>query len=319
MKQQLTSEKTEVELSQMITLQSEVQEIDAVYHPVYHPCIEMHLVKIRAILLKDLTHPIVEQLEQNLCRLRSSQAVSTSSSLNKTLTNLKDLYCSVDELLQLPLNQQAISQNVNSKWVEQVLEESLRLLDVCTTSRDVLVQSKQCLQDIQSVLRRRCSGELNITNEVAQYLNTRRSAKKLIKKSLKNIKETEQTNKDNAIESVLKDVNTITLDVFKSTLSYIGGSKVGSQKSKWSLVSKLMNRDSNKDATTTTNEFDVVDATFESIIRQKNKNGVENLRSELMTLEFELQSLDEVLDSLFRHLVKTRATLLNILRLEKVL
>ncbi|KAL2944800.1 Ribosomal RNA small subunit methyltransferase H [Bienertia sinuspersici] len=267
----------------------------------------------RSLSFPSIAHPIVEQLEQNLCRLRSSQAVSTSSSLNKTLTNLKDLYCSVDELLQLPLNQQAISQNVNSKWVEQVLEESLRLLDVCSTSRDVLVQSKQCLQDIQSVLRRRCSGELNITNEVAQYLNTRRSAKKLIKKSLKNIKETEQTNKDNAIESMLKDVNTITLDVFKSTLSYIGGPKVGSQKSKWSLVSKLMNRDSNKDATTTTNEFDVVDATLESTIRHKNKNGVENLRSELMTLESEIQSLDEVLDSLFRHLVKTRATLLNIL------
>ncbi|KAL2926599.1 Sterile alpha motif domain-containing protein 9-like [Bienertia sinuspersici] len=233
-----------VDMSQIVQLESEIQEIDDVLQ-----CLFRHLVKTRATLL-------------NLSRLRSSQAVSTSSSLNQTLTNLKDLYCSFDELLQLPLNQQAVSQNVNSKWIEEVLEESLRLLDICGTSRDVLVQSKECLQDIQSVLRRRCSGELNITNEVAQYLNVRKSAKKMIKKSLKNIKETEKTNKDNAIQTMLKDVSTMTLD---------------------------------------------------STIRQKNKNGVENLRSELMTMESDIQSLDEALDSLFRHLVKTRATLLNIL------
>ncbi|KAL2944806.1 Ribosomal RNA small subunit methyltransferase H [Bienertia sinuspersici] len=283
-----------VDMSQIVQLESEIQEIDEVLQ-----CLFRHLVKTRATLL-------------NLSRLRSSQAVSTSSSLNQTLTNLKDLYCSFDELLQLPLNQQAVSQNVNSKWIEEVLEESLRLLDICGTSRDVLVQSKECLQDIQSVLRRRCSGELNITNEVAQYLNTRKSAKKMIKKSLKNIKETEKTNKDNAIETMLKDVSTMTLDVFKSTLSYIGGSNVGLQK-----ISKLMHH-GNKEATTTNNEFDVVDATLESTIHQKNKNGVENLRSELMTMESDIQSLDEALDSLFRHLVKTRATLLNILTVDQL-
>ncbi|KAL2944799.1 Delta-1-pyrroline-5-carboxylate dehydrogenase mitochondrial [Bienertia sinuspersici] len=267
----------------------------------------------RSLSFPSKAHPIVEKFDESLCRLRSSQAVSTSSSLNQTLNNLKDLYCSVHELLHLPLNQQELFQNVNSKWVEEVLEESLRLLDICSTSRDFLVQSKECLQDIQSVLRRRCSSELNITNEVVQYLNTRKSAKKSIKKSLKHIKETKQTNKENDIESMLKDVNMITLDVFKFVLSYIGGSKVESQKRKWCLVNKLMNHDGNKEATTTTNnEFDVVDATLESTIYQKNKNGVERMRSQLMTLESEIQSLDEELDFLFRHLVKTRATLLNI-------
>ncbi|XP_048497648.1 uncharacterized protein LOC125496263 [Beta vulgaris subsp. vulgaris] len=267
-----------------------------------------------------IAHPVVDQFDQHLSRLRSSQAASTSSSLYQTLTNLKNLYCCVDELLQLPLNQQAVSQNRPSKWVEEVLDGSLRLLDMCTTSRDVLVQSKECLQDIQSVLRRRSSGELNINNEIAQYLNTRKSARKMIKKCLKNtIKETNQTTTEDAsIKSALKEVEAVTLDIFKSVLSYIGGAKLESQKSKWSLVNKLMHQGGDKEAKSTNSEFDVVDATLESIICQKNKNGVnmlqvENMRCQMVKLESEIQVLDETLDSLFRHLVKTRATILNLL------
>ncbi|KAL2935793.1 40S ribosomal protein S16-1 [Bienertia sinuspersici] len=172
----------------------------------------------------------------------------------------------------MPLNQQAISQNVHSKWTEKVLDGSLRLLNICGTSRDVLVQSKEGLQDIQSVLRRRCSGELNITNEIVQYLNTRKSSKKMIKKSLKNIKETEQTTTDKAIESMLKDVESVTSDAFKSVLVYIGSAKSESQKSIWSLVNKLIHQGSNTEAKATNSKFDAAEATLEPII--KNKNGI---------------------------------------------
>ncbi|KAL2944797.1 Glutamate--cysteine ligase [Bienertia sinuspersici] len=272
----------------------------------------MALHHTRSLSFPSKTHPIVEQFDEQLSRLRSSQATSTSSSsssLNETLANLKDLYCSIDELLQLPLNQQTVSQNVHSKWTEEVLDGSLRLLDICSTSRDVLVQSKEGLQNIQSVLRRRCSGELNILREIVQYLNTRKSSKKMIKKSLKSIKESEQTTNDNGIESMLKDVEAITIDILKSVLSYISGSR----KSRWSFVNKLMQQGGDKESMTANSEFDDVDATFESIIRQKNKNGVEIMRSQMIRLEAEIQVLNETLDSLFRHLVKTRATLLNIL------
>ncbi|KAL2944809.1 RNA pyrophosphohydrolase [Bienertia sinuspersici] len=251
----------------------------------------------RSLSFPSKAHPIVEQFDEQLSRLRSSQATSTSSSssLNKTLSDLKDLYCTVDELLQLPINQQVVSQNVHSKWTEQ-----------------------EGLQDIQSVLRRKCSGELNINNEIVQYLNTRKSSKKMIKKSLKSIKESQQTTSDNAIESMLKDVEAITFDIFKSVLSNIGGAKLESQKSKWSLVNKLMHQGSNTEAKATNSKFDAVEATLEPII--KNKSGinlyllqVENMRCQMIELESEIQSLDEGLDSLFRDLVKTRATILNIL------
>ncbi|KAL2944807.1 Cytochrome P450 71A21 [Bienertia sinuspersici] len=267
---------------------------------------------IRSLSFPSKPHPIVKQFDEQLSRLRSSQSASTSSSsLTQTLTNLNDLYCSVDQLLQLPLNQKAMSQNVQSNSIEEVLDGSLRLLDICGTSRDLLVQSKECLQSIQSSLRRRCNGELDITNEAVQYLNTRKSAKKLIKKALKNIKDTEQTNEENVVKSMLKDVEGITQDILKSVLSYIGGAKFESGKSKWSLISKLVHHGGDKEAMASTSEFDLVDASFESIICLKTKGGIN--MSQMVKLETEIQDLVEGLDVMFRHLVKTRSSLLNIL------
>ncbi|KNA11260.1 hypothetical protein SOVF_136860 [Spinacia oleracea] len=250
------------------------------------------------------SHPVADQLDAQLCRLRSSQAASTSS-LTTKLNGLNDLYKCVEEFLQLPQNQKTVSQTQGENVVEQVLDGSLRLLDICSTSRDVLALSKERLQDIQSVLRRRCSGELDITNEVAEYLKTRKSSKKIIKKCLKDINTVEKTNESIAIENMLKDVQAVSIDVFKSLLSYIGESK----KSSWSF-SKLVRQRAEKEATTSISEFDVVDATLE-LINQKKKVNIE--MSQLVNLESEVQEIDEVLESLFRHLIKTRSTLLNVL------
>ncbi|XP_056686760.1 uncharacterized protein [Spinacia oleracea] len=247
------------------------------------------------------SHPVADQLDEQLSRLRSSQAASTSSLTNK-LNGLNDLYKCVEEFLQLPHNQKTVSQSQGESSVEQVLDGSLRLLDICATSRDVLALSKERLQDIQSVLRRRCNGELDITNEVAEYLKTRKSSKKIIKKCLKDIIAVDKTNESIVISSTLKDVQALTVDVFKSLLSYIGGS----QKSSWSF-SKLVHQGSEKEAAASISEFDAVDA---SLSQKKNVNID---MSQLVKLESEVQEIDEVLESLFRHLIKTRSTLLNVL------
>ncbi|XP_074314618.1 uncharacterized protein LOC141649845 [Silene latifolia] len=265
----------------------------------------------RSISLPSRPHPVAEQLDEQLSRLRSSLSTSTSSSsISQCLNGLTDLYSSVDEFLQLPLNQQTLSHNQNA--IEQVLDASLRLLDICSASRDALQQSRELLQDVQSTLRRRCSGELSITSEATKYLNTRRSVKKAIKKCHKNLKpSTELKDEAHATVSLLKDVQATTSDSLKSLVSYIGGS----QKSGWSVVAKLISKNNNEVATNSL--FDDVDATLNSLISQK-KSGIsslqiENLTSQILKLETEIQDVDEALESLFRHLVKSRATLLNII------
>ncbi|XP_057529562.1 uncharacterized protein LOC130808122 [Amaranthus tricolor] len=247
------------------------------------------------------SHPIADQLDQKLCRLRSSETASTSSLTNK-LSGLKDLYMCVDEFLQLPVKQNT----PYDSWVEKVLDGSLRLLDISATSRDVLAQSKERIQEIQSALRRRSSGELNITNEVNEYLKTRKTVKKMIKKCLKEMKQVEKTNDTNPIDGMLKDVQAITSDTFISLLSYIGGS----QKSSWSFSKLVHGQRVEKETSASSSEFDAVDATLELMISQKKKSIVD--MSQLVKLESEIQEIDEGLECLFRNLVKTRATLLNV-------
>lgn len=275
----------------------------------------------RSISLPSRAHPKTGQFEEQVCRLRSSQAATTSSpSVSHRLNCLKDLYEFVDELLQLPSNQLVLSKNLHTTSVEEVLNGSLRLLEICGTSRDVLLQSKEQLQDIQSVLRRRSSGELSIANEVAEYLNTRKKAQKTIRKCFKNIKEAHKNVEANSIVSVLKDAEAITIDTLKSFLSYIAGAKLQSQRSSWSVVAKIVNQSGktgNTEAAESISQFEIVDGTLNLLIQKKkqgiNMSQVENIKGQMGKLESEIQDLDEALECLFRHLVRTRAILLNIL------
>lgn len=73
-------------------------------------------------------HPIVQEIDEHLCRLRSSEATSTSStSISQKLSGLQDLHDSVETLLQyqLPLTQQALAQAQNEKCSTEVLGGSL--------------------------------------------------------------------------------------------------------------------------------------------------------------------------------------------------
>ncbi|KAM0991236.1 hypothetical protein ACFX13_009779 [Malus domestica] len=165
-----------------------------------------------------------------MCRLRSSEDISTSSSsISHKLGGLQDLHDCVEKLLQLPLTQQALAQKQNKKCANELLDGSLRLLG-----------------NIKDALK---------------YLSSRKMVKKAIQKAMKNLKGS-SLNKDNetvAIVSKLGDVKAITLTSFGSLLSFIAGPK--SQPRSWSLVSKMMQ--SRKVACkeeTEANEFAIVDA-----------------------------------------------------------
>ncbi|XP_021801148.1 uncharacterized protein LOC110745377 [Prunus avium] len=135
-------------------------------------------------------HPIVQEVDEHLCRWRSSEATSTSStSISHKLTGLQDLHNYVDRLLQLPLTQQGLAQEQNEKSTNELLDGSLRLLDVCSTTKDALLQTKECVQDLQLIMRRRRGGESEaLTTEVRKYLSSRKMVKKAIHKDMVNLK-----------------------------------------------------------------------------------------------------------------------------------
>ncbi|KAL6278458.1 hypothetical protein ACE6H2_022059 [Prunus campanulata] len=152
-------------------------------------------------------------VDEHLCRLRSSEATSTSStSISHKLTGLQDLHDCVDRLLQLPLTQQALAQEQNEKSTNELLDGSLRLLDVCSSAKDALLQTKECVQDLQSIMRRTQGGESGaLTTEVRKYLTSRKMAKKAIHKAMVNLKGSSfsSLSKDNetiAVVSMLRDI-----------------------------------------------------------------------------------------------------------------
>ncbi|PON60576.1 hypothetical protein PanWU01x14_151880 [Parasponia andersonii] len=112
--------------------------------------------------LPSISHPLVEGIEEQLSRLRASSEAATSSSLCHRSSSLKDLYESLDDFLRLRHTKQALVREENNKCVQQVLDGSFRLVDVCGTTRDAFSQMKQCLQELQSSLRRKRGSESSL-------------------------------------------------------------------------------------------------------------------------------------------------------------
>ncbi|XWS55157.1 hypothetical protein CRYUN_Cryun10bG0150800 [Craigia yunnanensis] len=87
-------------------------------------------------------------------------------------------YPLTSEVLQLPLTQQILAQEQQKEYVDELLNGSVRLLDVCTTAKDALLQVKESTLYLQSILRRMRCATTRLANEVKKYLASRRQLKR---------------------------------------------------------------------------------------------------------------------------------------------
>ncbi|CAN1770846.1 hypothetical protein LINPERHAP1_LOCUS11719 [Linum perenne] len=259
-------------------------------------------------------HPIVSEFDEQLCRLRQSQAASTSSSssISHKLSGLQDVYDCVDKLIQLPSTQQAMIHDQNELLDNELLDGSLRMLDMCNTAKDALSQMKESVAELQSAIRRRQS---DLVAETKRYLNSRKTVKKAIQKALKVLKalksmETKKSTSSNSVEaiSMLREAESIVVEVLESLMSFITQST--SKSSSWSLVSKLIASKKNE-VSANTNEFAEVDACLKTSKSNTSKSS-EEIQAHLKNLQPCIQDLEEGVESLFRCLIKTRASILNV-------
>ncbi|KAJ1393639.1 hypothetical protein SESBI_34823 [Sesbania bispinosa] len=275
--------------------------------------------------LPSAAHPFISQLEEHLQRLKDSEATSSlsSSSLSHKLNDMQDLHDCIDKLLQLPIEQQTLAQECNEKWVDDLLEGSLRLLDICSTTKDCIQQSRESMQKLQSVIRRKRGQETGFTIDGEMYLVSRKKTKKIIRKALENLKgmkyelRASSSNKDNKFSPMLSFLieaeEAVTLSSLEHLFLFISGLKGHSKRSKWSAISKLMqtrkvtcdSQDSN------TNEFEKVDAALQSLISHK-ASSIENFQSLIENLEMCIQDLEIGIEQLSRKLIRNRVSLLNI-------
>ncbi|CAF2032336.1 unnamed protein product [Brassica oleracea var. botrytis] len=249
----------------------------------------------RSNSVPSLQHPQAAYVDEQLTRLRSSEAVSSSSSssIYQRLSNLQDLYDSLEKMIRLSITNQALSQD----QIEKLIDGSLMILDLCNAAKDALSQMKEGLKEIQSILRRK-RGDLSA--EVKKYLATRKSLKKSFQKVLKNLKVGQNKETTGRSLVVFGQTEGVTVALFESLFSFMSGSKACG---KWSLVSKIMSQNK-ATCEAEANEFTRVDYVFQSEKLLKMED--------VQMLESCIQDLEDGIESLSKSMIKYRVSLLNI-------
>ncbi|GMI68533.1 hypothetical protein like AT2G17080 [Hibiscus trionum] len=266
------------------------------------------------------SHPLTSEVDEHLSRLASSESTSTSSSLNHKLGRLQDLHDCIEKLLQLPFTQQSLSQEQQRARVDELLNGSLKLLDVCSMAKDALLQVKECALELQSVLRRKRGATKGFANEVRKYLTSKKAAKKAILKALKNLKHKENKqsaviNETGSIVSLLREVQAVTLNVLQSLLIFTFAPEKESHMSRWSLVSKLLHtKRVSGEGEEQMNEMEIAEASLLSLATSKSDMmQIEKVQNELKLSESCIQDFEEGVEGLFRRMIKVRVSILNTL------
>ncbi|KAF7840978.1 uncharacterized protein G2W53_003276 [Senna tora] len=259
------------------------------------------------------------------------------------LSGLLELHACIQNLVQLSTIQESLAKEPQEKSVEELLDGSLRLLDVCTSTKEALLHTKECTRELHSIVRRRRRsdgvGEMEIMVEAKKFLASRKVVKKAILKALGNLKvnivgtnyykcnnsSLKESCEDMGLVRLLRGSEVVTLSVFESLLCYISGSSSSSSSSqskqgRWNLVSKIMHRRRRKVVTSNCgveaedgddNEFAKLDGELQCFVFQSER--INDLQKKLEKLECCIQDIEEGLDFLFRLLIKIRVSLLNIL------
>ncbi|XP_050874851.1 uncharacterized protein LOC127078439 [Lathyrus oleraceus] len=279
----------------------------------------------RSISLPSRPHPLFLECNQHLeTLLKSSNETSSSSLLCHKIDGLRGLIECVENLIQLPLTQDAVHHDHNQEnWVNNLLDGSLRLLDVCSAAKDAVIHTKECTRELQSIIRRRGSGT-EVTAEAKKFLTSRKVVKKAISKAMTNRKVNTKscnmlsTDKDHqtvALIRLLQDFEVATLSTFETILQFISGT-TQSKSNSWGSISKLIQpKRVGCSQLTDESEFAQVDVALQSFVFSKTKKleGINDLQNHLEKTESCILDLEEGLEFLFRRLIKIRVSLLNTL------
>ncbi|PON43675.1 hypothetical protein PanWU01x14_272110 [Parasponia andersonii] len=219
-------------------------------------------------------HSLIQQSNEQLSRLEACGATS-SSFISQKLSGLEDLQDYADELLLFLLTQQALVQGRQEKWVEELLDCSLRLLDMCSIAKGMVLHTKERAREIQSIIRMkiRGSGEVGLESEIKKYSASRKVVKNAINNAMKNMKGAEMKCLSSPSN---EDIEIMALVTILRELVF-------------SLVSKLMN---NKrvgcEEDTKINEFSKVDSALHCLMSLETSKSDQVSKSRVCQMRFRI-------------------------------
>ncbi|XP_048568714.1 uncharacterized protein LOC125549315 [Triticum urartu] len=227
----------------------------------------------RSTSLPSRPHVSETEVELELESLEASISSSNSiSTMCDGLRRLANIYDGLEEIIGLPSNQVCSSQERNI--LDEEMEGSLELLDLCSTMQDIFVEMKAIVQELQVALRK--GDDAATQAKLQSYTCLVKKAKNLFKKN------TKKTPAEYKMVMLLAKAREISASLLESTLRLL---LKQIEMPKQSLVSKAF---------------------------QKKKAVVCN-EEQLQELECSIGDLESGAEHLFRKLVQNRVSLLNIL------
>ena len=223
-----------------------------------------------------VTHPNKIEIQEALHSISSliSTPSATIEGVCDGLRRLGDVYSSINEAICLHSNQ------VHGKRLEEEMERSLQVLDLCNTMQESFTDLKMTIQELQMVLNR---GDLPVAQVKAQYYA------RLVKRAKHHLKKavSKSTSDDDTwLVSLLTTARGISVSALKSAVELLSKQMATCSASKWSLITKSI---------------------------QKRRVSCEELQ--LQALELGIVGLESSVEYLFRNLIQTRVSLLNTLTL----
>ncbi|XP_022928232.1 uncharacterized protein LOC111435126 [Cucurbita moschata] len=254
------------------------------------------------------SHQIINKVNEQLSKFKDSQA--TSSLLCHRLGALQVLYDYVDKLLLLPHSQQALAQGSDKEVLDDLLEGSLELLDLCDTAKNGLLQTMECTRELESILRRR-RGDVCSSSSLQK---SRKLIKKTIHKALKGMegKHFYKDHGSSTIVNLIKEVEAMTYHSIEFLLFFIAGTKLISKWSCWASFSKLVQpkRVACISEETSISVIERLDLILSSI--SNHQTEVEDMQNLVRECGASIKEVEEELEGLYRFIIKTRVSLLNI-------
>ncbi|KAL5168714.1 hypothetical protein HKD37_11G030814 [Glycine soja] len=262
------------------------------------------------------SHPSTITVEEELSKLKTWEATSTSTSksIGTGLSLLQDLHIDLEDLLNMASTQKLISNHQGEKCMEELLDGSVRILDICGITRDTILQTKENVQSLHSALRRR-KGDSSIEKIVAEYNFFSKKMKKNAKKMISTLKQTESKfvaspllNQDQqlvALVRVLREVIVMNMSIFQSLLTFLAAPASKSKATKWLFVAKLMHKGviACEEKQENSNELQCVEASLSTLLSDgTNVEKMQAARERLEKLENAIESIENALEIVFRRM-----------------
>ncbi|XP_071713731.1 uncharacterized protein [Rutidosis leptorrhynchoides] len=282
----------------------------------------------RSVSLPCRSHPSTDEIEKLLNKVKTWEStlslVSPSAEIICSgFSQLTELYECLDDLVKTNMSQSSSSRTSNQtmKWTDEVLDISVKFLDICSTITEVISQTSQHLRDLSCDLRRNggCSNE----SVISKYNLFRNNLKRDIKGSMASLKQVDKMISSSSLNvdsenypsismiPYFREVTALSTVIFRISLVFLATPLLKTKTArKWTVVStRKVVPEAKVDVNV--NELQSLDAAVVGYSHCDKHENIQVIKKKLEASEATLESINSSIELMSRRLIGTRASLLN--------